>query len=141
MPTSEGGGYAEAHWLTGTEVAGVVKQFHREKASGEDQIFTAFYKMQDVDGLEVWDVATLGDQGVSSNYRRITHINLPEKVYVWLLGREVQLNFRFRRKNVVSILVVRQQDKHDGMWVFAQLLFICFVDMKKAYDCVPHGVL
>ncbi|KAK3553138.1 hypothetical protein QTP86_031724 [Hemibagrus guttatus] len=63
-----------------------------------------------------------GDRRVCSNYRGITLLSLPEKVYSRVLERRVR-----------PVL--------EGSWEFAQPVHMCFVDLEKAFDCVPRSIL
>uniref|UniRef100_A0AAV2MIF0 Reverse transcriptase domain-containing protein n=1 Tax=Knipowitschia caucasica TaxID=637954 RepID=A0AAV2MIF0_KNICA len=116
------------------EVTKVVGSLHGGKASGVDEIRPDYLGSLDVVGLSwltrfcniawrsgavpmEWQTGVVvplykkGDRRVCSNYRGITLLSLPGKVY------------------------------SKGSWEFAQPVHMCFVDLEKAFDCVPRGVL
>ncbi|TWW74689.1 hypothetical protein D4764_14G0006920 [Takifugu flavidus] len=71
------------------------------------------------------EVAEKGDRRVCSNYRGTTLLSLPGKVYSGVLERRLYTLSRV----------------FEGAWEFAQPVNMCFVDLEKAFDCVPRGVL
>ncbi|TWW54874.1 hypothetical protein D4764_0244430, partial [Takifugu flavidus] len=91
-----------------------------------------------------------GDQRVCSNYRGITLLSLPGKVYSGVLERRVrrivepriqeeQCGFRPGPGTVDQLYTLRRV--LEGAWEFAQPVHMCFVDLEKAFDHVPQGVL
>ena len=167
-------GFSEAGSpISGVEVAEVVKKLLGGKAPGVDEIRPEFLKALDVVGLSwltrlyniAWTSGTVpldwqtgvvvplfkkGDRRVCSNYRGITLLSLPGKVYSGVLERRVrrevesriqeeQCGFRPGRGTVDQLYTLRRI--LEGAWEFAQPVHMCFVDLEKAFDRVPRGVL
>ncbi|KAK3560105.1 hypothetical protein QTP86_033893, partial [Hemibagrus guttatus] len=91
-----------------------------------------------------------GDRRVCSNYRGITLLSLPGKVYSRVLERRVrplvepliqeeQCGFRPSRGTLDQLYTLHRV--LEGSWEFAQPVHMCFVDLEKAFDCVPCGIL
>uniref|UniRef100_A0A8C6MCM8 Reverse transcriptase domain-containing protein n=1 Tax=Nothobranchius furzeri TaxID=105023 RepID=A0A8C6MCM8_NOTFU len=91
-----------------------------------------------------------GGRRVCSNYRGITLLSLSGKVFSGVLERRVhqivepqiqeeQRGFRPGRGTLDQLYTLR--GILEGAWEFAQPVYMCFVDLEKAFDCVPRGAL
>uniref|UniRef100_A0A8C9SX65 ribonuclease H n=1 Tax=Scleropages formosus TaxID=113540 RepID=A0A8C9SX65_SCLFO len=143
------------------------------KAPGVDEIRPEFLKSLDVVGLSwltrlcsiAWSSGTVpldwqtgvvvplfkkGDRRLRSNYRGITLLSLPGKVYAGVLERRIrpivepriqeeQCGFRPGRGTLDQLYTLTRV--LEGSWEFVQPVHLCFVDLEKAFDRVPHGIL
>ncbi|KAK3507907.1 hypothetical protein QTP70_002569 [Hemibagrus guttatus] len=132
-------------FITQAEVTEVVQQLLEGKALEVYEIRPEYLKSLDVVGLSwltrlcniAWWSGTVpldwaievvvplfkkGDRRVCFNYRGLTLLSLPGKVYSRVLERRVRPVLK-------------------GSWEFAQPVHMCFVDLEKAFDHVPHGIL
>ncbi len=91
-----------------------------------------------------------GDRRVFSNYREITLISLTGKVYARVLERRIwpkvepriqeeQCGFRPGCGTLYQLYTLSRV--LEVSWEFAQPIHMCFVDLEKAFDCVPRGIL
>uniref|UniRef100_A0A3P8RJK0 Reverse transcriptase domain-containing protein n=1 Tax=Astatotilapia calliptera TaxID=8154 RepID=A0A3P8RJK0_ASTCA len=87
-----------------------------------------------------------GDRRVCSNYRGITLLSLSWKVYARVLERRVrplveprrqeeQCGFRPGHGTLDQLFILSRI--LEGAWEFAQPVYMCFVDLEKAFDRVP----
>ncbi|KAK3541730.1 hypothetical protein QTP86_002114 [Hemibagrus guttatus] len=152
-------------FITQAEVTEVVQQLLGGKAPGVDEIRPEYLKSLDVVGLSwltrlcnmVWRSGTVpldwatrvvilfkkGDRRVCSNYRGITLLSLPGKVYSRVLERRVrplvepriqeeQCSFRPSHGTLDQLYTLHRV--LEGSSEFAQPVHMCFVDLKKAFD-------
>ncbi len=158
--------------ITQAEVTEVVCKLHSGRASGVDEIHPEYLKSLDLVGLSwltrlcniAWRSGTVpldwakgvvvplfkkGDR-VCSNYRWITLLSLPGKVYARVLERRIrqmvepliqeeQCGFRPGRGTLDQLYTLTRV--LEGSWEFARPVHMCFVDLEKAFDCVPCSIL
>ena len=91
-----------------------------------------------------------GDRRECSNYRGITLLNLPGKVYARVLERkcrtivepkiqDTQCGFRPGLGTTDQLFILRQV--FEKVWKFAKPVYTAFIDLEKAYDRVPRDLL
>ena len=91
-----------------------------------------------------------GDRRVCANYRGITILGLPGKVYSRVLEKRIrpivepriqeeQCGFRPGCRTLDQLYTLHRV--LEGSWEFAQPVHMCFVDLEKAFDHVPCGIL
>uniref|UniRef100_A0A8C6PMX5 Reverse transcriptase domain-containing protein n=1 Tax=Nothobranchius furzeri TaxID=105023 RepID=A0A8C6PMX5_NOTFU len=168
---AESGDFGLASQISGAEVSEMVKKLLCGKAPGMDETRLEFLKALDVVGLcwltrlcniawtsvavpLDWQTGVVvplfkkGDNRVCSNYRGITLLSLPGKVYSGVLERSVcrivepqiqeeQCGFHPGRGTLDQLYTLR--GILEGAWEFAQPVYMCFVDFEKAFGHVPRG--
>ena len=91
-----------------------------------------------------------GDCKQCTNYRGISLLSLPGKVYAKCLARKCreiveskledgQCGFRLGSSTTDQIFTLKQI--FEKSWEYGKDLFACFVDLEKAYDRVPRDKL
>uniref|UniRef100_A0AAQ4R3P6 Reverse transcriptase domain-containing protein n=1 Tax=Gasterosteus aculeatus aculeatus TaxID=481459 RepID=A0AAQ4R3P6_GASAC len=91
-----------------------------------------------------------GDQRLCAYYRGITLLSLPGKVFSKVLERRIrpivkprieeeQCGFRPGRGTTDQLFTLSRII--EGAWEYAHPVYICFVDLEKAYDRVPREKL
>ena len=159
--------------ISGAEVAEVVRKLLGGRVPGVDEVCPEFLKALDVVGLSWltrlcsiawtsgavpldWQTGVVvplfkkGDRRVCSNYRGITLLSLPGKVYSGVLERRVrrivepriqeeQCGFRPGCGTVDQLYTLCRI--LEGAWEFAQPVHMFFVDLKSPQKtCVEEGI-
>ncbi|KAI3369442.1 hypothetical protein L3Q82_007488 [Scortum barcoo] len=102
--------------------------------------------VSEVDSSITQAEVTEGDRRVCSNYRGITLLSLPGKVYARVLERRIrpivdpriqeeQCGFRPGRGTLDQLYTLHRV--LEGLWEFAQPVHMCFVDLEKAFEPCP----
>jgi hypothetical protein len=165
--------FREETSITMAEVSEAIKSLKSGKAPGEDEIRPEMLKALDQEGVgwlsrvcqvawksgvapKQWQTGIVvpiykkGDHRDCSNYRGISLLSLPGKVYAKCLEkrsrsivearlRDEQCGFRPGRNTMDQIFTLRQI--FEKSWEFARELYACFIDLEKAYDRVPREKL
>ena len=159
--------------FTAAEVATAIKGIKSGKAAGEDEIRPEMLKALTGEGIlwltrvcqvawkfgktpRDWQTGVIipifkkGDRKQCTNYRGISLLSLPGKVYAKCLERKCreiveskledgQCGFRPGRSTTDQIFTLKQI--FEKSWEYGKDLFTCFVDLEKAYDRVPQDKL
>ena len=154
-------------------MATAIKGIKSGKAAGEDEIRPEMLKALTGEGIlwltrvcqiawklgktpRDWQTGVIipifkkGDRKQCTNYRGISLLSLPGKVYAKCLERKCreiveskledgQCGFRPGRSTTDQIFTLKQI--FEKSWEYGKDLFACFVDLEKAYDRVPRDKL
>ena len=156
--------------FTAAEVATAIKGIKSGKAAGGDEIRPEILKALTGEGIlwltrvrqvawklgktpRDWQTGVIipifkkGDRKQCTNYRGISLLSLPGKVYAKCLDRKCreiveskledgQCGFRPDRSTTDQIFTLKQI--FEKSWEYGKDLFACFVNLEKAYDRVPR---
>ena len=173
LDTPEVTQHREMESLTAAEVATAIKQLKSGKAAGGDEIRPEMLKSLTWEGIlwltrvcrlafklgktpKDWQTGVIipiykkGDHKQCTNYRGISLLSLPGKVYAKCLERRCrqivepaledgQCGFRPGRSTTDQIFTLKQI--FEKSWEYAKDLFACFVDLEKAFDRIPREKL
>ena len=159
--------------FTAAEVATAIKGIKSGKAAGEDEIRPEMLQALTGEGIlwltrvcqgawklgktpRYWQTGVIilifkkGDRKQCTNYRGISLLSLPGKVYAKCLERNCreiveskledgQCGFRPGRSTTDQIFTLKQI--FEKSWEYGKDLFACFIDLEKAYNRVPRDKL
>ena len=163
----------EGEVFTEVEVATATKRIKSGKAAGEDEIRPEMLKALTGEGIlwltrvclvawkldktpRDWQTGVIipifkkGDRKQCTNYRGISLLSLPGKVYAKCLERKCrelvepkledgQCGFRQGRSTTDQSFTLKQI--FEKSWEYGKDLFACFNDLEKAYDRVTRDKL
>ena len=98
----------------------------------------------------IFPIFEKGDRKQCTNYRGISLLSFLGRVYAKCLERkcreivkpklnESQCGFRSGHSTTDQIFTLKQI--FEKSWEYGKVLFVCFVDLEKAYDGVPRDKL
>ena len=160
--------------ITGADVNAVIKSLKTGKAPGEDDIKPEMLKAMNIYGVRwltrvckvacstgqapkqrqtsmIISIHKKGDKKKCTNYRGISLISVPGKVYAKCLEKkcreivepkltDAQCGFRPGRSTMDQIFALQQI--FEKSWEYAKEVNACFVDLEKAYyDRIPRDKL
>ena len=159
--------------FTAAEVATAIEGIKSGKAAGEDEIRPEMLKALTGEGIlwlmrvcqirwklgktpRDWQTGMIipilkkGDRKQCTNYREISLLSLPGKVYTKCLERKYreiveskledgQRGFRSGRSTTDQIFILKQI--FEKCWEYGKCFFACFVGLEKANDRVPRDKL
>ena len=159
--------------FTAAKVATAIKEIKSQKAAGENEIRPETLKVLTGEGIlwltrmcqvvwkfgktpRDWQTGVIipifkkGDRQKCTNYRGISLLSLPGKVYAKCLERKCQeiveskledgqCGFRLGCSTTDQILTLKQI--FEKSWEYGKDLSACIVDLEKAYDQVPRDKL
>ena len=159
--------------ITEADVNAVIKSLKTGKAPGEDDIRPEMLKAMNIYGVrwltrvckvacstgqapKQWQTSVIipihkkGDKRKCTNYRGISLISVPGKVYAKCIEKkcrevveplltDAQCCFRPGRSTMDQIFALQQI--FEKSWEYAKEVNACFVDLKKAYDRIPRDKL